>query len=168
VRGARNPGSRSEAARLASLGVTGVLTVGTEELAEQLGRGNLGPVASHAYAAQGRALEVLERHVSGPYRELAAGVAASVIFGVHAAPPPAKISEMFRQAGTIHLLVVSGAMVSMVFGMVFLPGALGGGGHGCGLSGSSAGRPVGEGESGSGRGWGLRWWRLWRSRTTRC
>ncbi len=126
-RGARNPGGRSEAARLSSLGVTAVLTVGTEELAELVGPGKMGLVAGHAFGAQRRALALLERYVSGPYRELAAGVAGSVIFGVHAAPPPREISELFRRAGTIHLLVVSGAMVSMVFGMVFLPGVLGAG-----------------------------------------
>jgi len=127
VREARNPGGRSETARLGSLGVTAVLMVGTGELAELLGEGRMGPVSAHAYAAQRRALSLLERYVSGPYRELAAAVAASVIFGVHAAPPPPEIMEMFRRAGTIHLLVVSGAMVSMVFGMVFLPGAIGAG-----------------------------------------
>jgi len=127
LRGPRNPGGRSEARRLASLGVRSVLTVGAEELAEPLGRGQLGWVARHAYAAQGRALRLLERHVPGPFREATAGVAGSVIFGVHAAPPPAEITEDFRRAGTIHLLVVSGAMVSMVFSFVFLPGALGAG-----------------------------------------
>jgi len=126
-REARNPGARSEAARLASLEVTAVLTVGAEELAEVLGQGQLRPVAAHAFAAQRRALEILERYVSGPYRELTAAVAASVIFGVHAAPPPAEITEVFRRAGTIHLLVVSGAMVSMLFALVFLPGTLGAG-----------------------------------------
>lgn len=127
LREARNPGGPSEAARLSPLGVTAVLTVGTEELAQPLGQGRMGAVSAHAYAAQRKALALLERHVSGPYRELSAAVAASVIFGVHAAPPPAEISEMFRRAGTIHLLVVSGAMVSMVLGMVFLPGVLGAG-----------------------------------------
>jgi competence protein ComEC len=104
-----------------------VLTVGAEELGESLGQGRMGLVSAHAFAAQRRAVAVLERHVSGPYRELSAAVAASVVFGVHAAPPPAEITEVFRRAGTIHLLVVSGAMVSMVLGMVLLPGALGAG-----------------------------------------
>jgi competence protein ComEC len=125
ARGERNPGGRSEAATLAVLGATAMLTVNGPELAEQLGRGDLGLVASHAFAAQRRALGLLERYVSGPYRELTAGVAASVIFGVHASPPPSEITDDFRRAGTIHLLVVSGAMVSMVFGFVFLPGVLG-------------------------------------------
>lgn len=124
VREARNPGGRAEAVRLASLGVSAVMVVGAQELAEPLGPGRLGPIASHAYGAQRRALALLERHVGGPYRETAAAVTAGVIFGVHAAPPPAALVEVFRRAGTIHLLVVSGAMVSMVFGMVFLPGAL--------------------------------------------
>jgi len=127
LRDATNPGGRSEAARLGSLGVTAVLTVGAEELAESLGQGRMGPISAHAFRAQRRALGMLEQHVSGPYRELSAAVAGSVIFGVHAAPPPAEITEVFRRAGTIHLLVVSGAMVSMVFGMVLLPGALGAG-----------------------------------------
>ena len=127
LRGATNPGGRSEKARMGSLGVSGVLTVGAEELAERAGPGDFGRVARHAYAAQTAALGTLSRYVSGPYRETTAAVAASVIFGVHATPPPREITEMFRRAGTIHLLVVSGAMVSMVFGMVFLPGALGAG-----------------------------------------
>jgi len=124
-RGERNPGGRPEAARLAGLGVTAVLTVGASELAEYLGPGRLGPLTAHAYGAQRRALGLLERHVSGPYPGLTAAVAASVIFGVHATPPPQEISDAFRRAGTIHLLVVSGAMVSLVFAFVFLPGALG-------------------------------------------
>ncbi len=127
LRTVANPGQRSEAARLASLDVSSTLTVGTEELGELIGAGSLGPVAGHAYRAQMSAVDMLGRHISGPYPELAAAVAASVIFGVHAAPPPAEITETFRRAGTIHLLVVSGGMVSMVFGMVFLPGALGAG-----------------------------------------
>jgi len=127
LKGQRNPGGASEAARLGSLDVAAVLTVGAGELAERIGPGRLDPVARHAFGAQRRALALLERFVAGPYRELVAAVAASVIFGVHAAPPPAEISDAFRRAGTIHLLVVSGAMVSMVFGMVFLPGAIGAG-----------------------------------------
>jgi competence protein ComEC len=127
VRETANPGQRSEAARLESLAATAVLVVGAEELGEMLGPGELGLVAGHAYRAQKQALAMLARHVRGPYAELAAGVAASVIFGVYAAPPPGDIVEVFRRAGTIHLLVVSGGMVSMVFGMVFLPGMLGAG-----------------------------------------
>ena len=125
LRGERNPGGRSEADRLASLGVSSVLSVGSPDLAELVGEGDLGPIASHAFAAQRGALDLLERYMPGPYREQTAAVAASVIFGVHSAPPPREITEIFRRAGTIHLLVVSGAIVSMVFGLVFLPGALG-------------------------------------------
>lgn len=126
-RSQRNPGGRSEAARLASLGVGAVLDVGGDQLAEPLGQGDLGLVSRHAYHAQQQALAVLGRFVTGPYPDLSAQVASSVIFGVHAAPVPMEISDAFRRAGTIHLLVVSGAMVSMVFGFVFLPGALGAG-----------------------------------------
>jgi competence protein ComEC len=121
----RNPGGRAEASRIASLGVTAVLTVGTESLGQPLGSGRLGVVSAHAYAAQRRALGLLGRFIPGPYGEQTAVVASSVIFGVHATPPPSEISDDFRRAGTIHLLVVSGAMVSMLFGFVFLPGALG-------------------------------------------
>jgi len=125
LRQAANPGQRSEAARLASLGVSGVLVVGSEELGEARGRGALGVIAGHAYRAQTSALACLERFVAGTYGELMAGVAASVVFGLHAAPPPKEITEVFRRAGTLHLLVVSGAMVSMVFAIVFLPGIVG-------------------------------------------
>lgn len=124
---ARNPGGKSEQARLASLGVSSIFTVGNDQLAESLGPGDRGWLARHVATAQTRALSLLEQHMGAPYRALTAQVAASVIFGVHASPPPAEVSESFRRAGTIHLLVVSGSMVSMVFGMVFLPGALGAG-----------------------------------------
>ena len=127
LREQRNPGGQSEAAWLSPLGVTAVLTVGDDALAEPLGRGQLSTVTAHSYAAQRGALSVLERNLPGPFGETTAAVAASVIFGVHSAPLPAEISEAFRKAGTIHLLVVSGSMVSMVFGFVFLPGALGAG-----------------------------------------
>ncbi len=127
VRTTANPGSRSEADRLSSLDVSSVLTVGSEALAQRLGEGDLGPLARYAFAAQRRALAALTRNVGEPYRDDTAAVAGSVVFGVHAAPPPAEISNAFRRAGTIHLLVVSGAMVSMVFGMVFLPSTLGAG-----------------------------------------
>jgi competence protein ComEC len=127
LRDSANPGQRSEADRLGSLGVSSVLTVGSGELAEPLGAGQLSLLARHAYAAQRRALAALGSYVGGPYREATAAVASSVIFGVHATPPPSEITEAFRRAGTIHLLVVSGAVVSMVFGMVFLPGVLGAG-----------------------------------------
>ncbi len=125
LRRASNPGQRGEDVRLASLGVTGVLTVGSEELGVCLGDGKLNPISRHAYAAQRRALKSLEKYMPGPYGGLGARIAASVVFGIHAAPPPREISAVFRQAGTIHLLVVSGAMVSIVFGLVFLPGMLG-------------------------------------------
>jgi competence protein ComEC len=121
----RNPGGASERRRLASYGVRSVLTVNTDDLVQSAGTGELGWMSRHAYQQQRRILVVLARHVHGPYPELTAAVAASVIFGVHAAPPPAEISDAFRRAGTIHLLVVSGSMVSLVCLMVFLPGRLG-------------------------------------------
>lgn len=125
VQGPRNPGGPSQLRRLSSMGVRTVLSVGDPALAERLGQGDLGWVAGHAYTAQRRALSLLERHVRGPYPALSAQVAGSVIFGVYASPPAAEITEVFRRAGTIHLLVVSGAMVSSVFALVFLPGVLG-------------------------------------------
>jgi competence protein ComEC len=125
LREERNPGGSSERRRLASYGVRSVLTVNTDDLVQSAGAGELGWMSRHAYQQQQRILAVLTRHVHGPYPELTAAVAASVIFGVHAAPPPAEISDAFRRAGTIHLLVVSGSMVSLVCLMVFLPGRLG-------------------------------------------
>jgi competence protein ComEC len=127
LRTSANPGQRSEAERLSPLGVSSVLTVGSGEMADRLGTGKLSALARHAFGAQQRAIKALETQIGGPYRETTAAVAASVIFGVHATPPPVEITEAFRRAGTIHLLVVSGAVVSMVFGMVFLPGMVGAG-----------------------------------------
>ena len=125
LRQAANPGQRSEAQRLSSLGVSCTFTVGSPALAQLLGEGGLGVISTHAFRAQAGALSALSKHLPGPYRKQLAAVAASVIFGVHAAPPPREITEVFRRAGTIHLLVVSGAMVTTVFGLVFLPSAVG-------------------------------------------
>lgn len=126
VRAVGNPGQRTEADQLASLGVTAVLR-SEEGMAERLGTSTMSALSQHAFRAQRAALRALTRYAGEPYRETTAAVAASVIFGVHASPPPRDITDIFRRAGTIHLLVVSGAMVSMVFGFIFLPSMLGAG-----------------------------------------
>jgi len=121
--GPRNPGGRSEADLLTTLGADAMLSA-HRVLAQPLGSGHLGRLSRHAFLAQQLALRALQRHVGQPYPDLTAAVAGSVVFGVHAAPPPEEVADDFRHAGTMHLLVVSGSMVSLVFGMVFLPGAM--------------------------------------------
>ncbi len=119
----RNPGGRPQGASYTSLGASGAFLV-DGELAHRLGPGRRSWLDRRLLATQRTISEALEAHVGAPYRELTAGVANSVIFGVHASPPPDEIASDFRQAGTMHLLVVSGSMVSLVFGMVFFPGVM--------------------------------------------
>jgi competence protein ComEC len=124
--GPRNPGGKSPTAWISATGATSALTVGSPDLAEFAGDGDLGPLARNAYRQQRAALAALRRYVGGPYGDVTAAVAASVVFGVRAASPPPEIVEVFRRSGTIHLLVVSGAMVSTLFGLIFLPSVVAG------------------------------------------
>ncbi len=120
----RNPGGGPTGERYAAMGASGSLSA-EEELAQRLGPGREGWLDQGLSATQQEVAEALESHVGSTGGEVTASVANSVIFGVHASPPPDEIADAFRRAGTMHLLVVSGSMVSLVFGMVFFPGLVG-------------------------------------------
>ena len=70
---------------------------------------------------RGRMLDTLTAAMPGPDPELYARLLASMVYGSRAAPIPREIKELFRRTGTIHLLVVSGAQVSIIaFSLIFL------------------------------------------------
>lgn len=63
---------------------------------------------------RGRMLHGLHEAMPGPDRELYANVLAGMVYGMSQAPLPDDVVELFRRSGTIHLLVVSGAQVSLI------------------------------------------------------
>lgn len=68
-----------------------------------------------------RMLDTLTAAMPGADRETYAALLASMVYGVQAAPVPDDICELFRATGTIHLLVVSGAQVSIIaLSLIFL------------------------------------------------
>lgn len=67
----------------------------------------------------------LERRLTatmpGAYGALNAQVLGSILLGVHGAALPAQITDQFRRAGTIHLMVVSGSQVALLGGLLLFP-----------------------------------------------
>jgi competence protein ComEC len=118
-----NPGELSERAYLARRGVGATMMVGDVRLIRILGPGRLGPVTRFSDAVHEKILALLERSSVRPYRETSARLMASLLFGLQAAAPPPEIVQSFRAAGTLHILVVSGTQVSLLFALVFLPGS---------------------------------------------
>lgn len=55
------------------------------------------------------------------YGSLHATLLEGLVLGVYGAPLPAEVSEQFRRAGTIHLMVVSGSQVTLLCGLFVLP-----------------------------------------------
>ena len=53
------------------------------------------------------------------YSQLHAHLLQSLILGIYGAPLPEQLTEQFRQAGLLHLVVVSGSQISLL-GMLFL------------------------------------------------
>jgi len=118
-----NPGELSERAYLARRGVGATMMVGDGRLIRILGPGRLGPVTHFSDAVHEKILALLERSSVRPYRETSARLMASLLFGLQAAAPPPEIVQSFRAAGTLHILVVSGTQVSLLFALIFLPGS---------------------------------------------
>jgi competence protein ComEC len=70
---------------------------------------------------QRRMLDTLTGAMRGPNSDLYARLLAGMVYGTQAAPLSREIKELFRRTGTIHLLVVSGAQVSLIaFALIFL------------------------------------------------
>jgi len=68
--------------------------------------------------------EGIEGNMPGAAGKLHAQLLMSMVYGLEAAPLPDAVVEEFRRAGTVHLLVVSGAQVTMlVAALLWLTGA---------------------------------------------
>ncbi|HUS80675.1 MAG TPA: ComEC/Rec2 family competence protein [Armatimonadota bacterium] len=116
------PGEFDYARWLQRQGVTARITaraVAVTESAEPVG----GP-AEIGLALRERVVQAIERAMPGPDPELYAGLLVGMVYGLTAAPLPEHAVDEFRRAGTVHLLVVSGAQVTMlVAAVLWLAGA---------------------------------------------
>ncbi len=77
-------------------------------------------VRQKAAAARGAILQRLRQSVRGANRGLFAGLIAGIVWGMQVAPIPEVLAESFRHTGTIHVLVVSGAQVTLLASLVLL------------------------------------------------
>jgi competence protein ComEC len=113
IRGATNPGEFSYARYLARQGIRTEAFVAARGLRrwEPPQRRTLTSIVSDM---RDTARLALHRTMPGPNKSLYAGLVASMVYGVTAAPLPREIVEKFRQSGTIHVLVVSGAQISIL------------------------------------------------------
>jgi len=72
-----------------------------------------------AAAALRRAIvQRIRQSMPGANADLYTGLLAGIVFGLEVAPVPEATAESFRKTGTIHLLVVSGAQVTMIVSAV--------------------------------------------------
>ncbi len=65
-------------------------------------------------ALRGRVVSSIEEAMPGVDGPLYTRLLVGMVYGLEAAPLPEEVVEQFRRAGTVHLLVVSGAQVSML------------------------------------------------------
>ena len=63
-------------------------------------------------------VSVLQAAMPGPEKQLYADLLAGMVFGMYNVQLPRDIVEAFRNSGTIHLMVVSGAHVTLVAGAI--------------------------------------------------
>jgi len=115
-----NPGQFDYAALLARQHVSVVLTNAS---VERIATSRL-PLAmwvrQKAAAARGAVFERLRQSVGGANRSLFASLIAGIVWGMQVAPIPAAVAESFRHTGTVHVLVVSGAQVTLLAWLVLV------------------------------------------------
>jgi len=98
------------------------ISVGDARLLRKIGEKQEGLVEKTGRRVRARVAEVLQPVLPGGYRELHANLLGSLFFGTHGAGLPRDLIQMFRQTGTIHVLVVSGTQISLLFLLVYFPG----------------------------------------------
>jgi len=81
-------------------------------LAPADGRAPLGAILRN------RVVGAIERAMPGSDSDFYAHLLVGMVYGLQAAPLPESTVEDFRRAGTVHLLVVSGAQVTMLAGAI--------------------------------------------------
>lgn len=113
IGGATNPGEFSYARYLARQGIRTQALVGPQGV-RRWERPRRRTLASIVMQMRDTARLALHRTMPGTNKSLYASLVASMVYGVTAAPLPREIVERFRQSGTIHVLVVSGAQISLL------------------------------------------------------
>ena len=68
-----------------------------------------------------RCSQALAQSMPGTFNALHAQLLEGLILGVYGSPLPDQLTEQFRRAGTIHLMVVSGSQVALLGGIFLVP-----------------------------------------------
>lgn len=63
----------------------------------------------------------LRATMPSPYADLRTQLLEGVVLGIHGVPLPIQITDQFRRAGTIHLMVVSGSQVALLGQLLLMP-----------------------------------------------
>lgn len=108
----------SRAGRRAGLPWIGL---GDPRLLRRLGKRPEGLVEAAGRRMRSQVVAVLAPVMPGGYRELHANLLASLFFGTHGAELPRAIVDLFQRTGTMHILVVSGTQISLLFMLVYFP-----------------------------------------------
>jgi competence protein ComEC len=119
-----NPGETSRGPMLDAAGLSALAYVRDERLMERMGAGRIGIVERAGIAFREHVSRILRDTMPGPYRDSLGALLGSIVFGAKANPLPQEVMEAFRRAGVVHILVVSGSQISLLFTIVYAPGAL--------------------------------------------
>ena len=121
-----NPGEITRAPALDAAGLSSLAYVRDERLIERLGPAEMGPIERAGIAFREHVSRILRESMPGPYPDALGALLGSIVFGAKADPPPPDVMEAFRRAGVVHVLVVSGTQISLLFAIVYAPGTLAG------------------------------------------
>ena len=123
-REATNPGEATRGPALRAAGLSALAYVRDQRLVERPGVGQVGLTERAGIAFRGHVSRLLRESMPGPYRDALGALLGSIVFGAKAHPPPPEVMESFRRAGVVHVLVVSGSQISLLFAIVYAPGVL--------------------------------------------
>jgi len=101
-----------------------LLSLGDKRLLRSLGITHPGKIKAAGECVRQKALAVLEPILPPAYSKLHAGLLGSLFFGTHGTALPKPLKELFHRTGTIHILVVSGTQISLLFTLVYFPGLI--------------------------------------------
>jgi len=123
-RQAANPGEITRRGAVAAAGMTALAYVRDPRLVERLGAARLGPLARAGIAFREHVARIMRETMPGPYRDALGALLGSIVFGAKANPLPPEVMNAFRGAGVVHVLVVSGSQISLLFAIVYAPGVV--------------------------------------------
>jgi len=92
-------------------------------LLRKLDKKDVGLIERWSRFTKAQVVEVLRPVLPGGYSRLHAQLLGSLFLGATGAGLPDGITDMFRATGTIHVLVVSGTQISLLFALIYLPGS---------------------------------------------